>query len=133
MDITNIPFEDNTFDMIMASAVLEHIPDDKKAMSELYRVLKPNTGVAFLQVPIDTTRFITLEKPEYNTPELRSKYYGQEDHVRFYGLDYPEKLRDANFFVEEIAMGNIFDDDDIEKFGLFKNVKYPVCRKLIYG
>ena len=130
VDITDIPFDDNTFDLIMATHVLEHIPDDKKAMSELYRVLKPNSGVALLTVPI-FNRAITLENPEYNTPELRFKYYGQSDHVRAYGLDYPDRLRVAKFSVEEITMGKFFSDDDLKKFGINGNEQFHICRKLI--
>lgn len=131
VDITDIPFDDNTFDLIMCTHVLEHIPDDKKAMSELYRVLKPNKGVALLTVPINDSFSTTLEKPEYNTPELRSKYYGQFDHVRYYGLDYPDRLRAVNFSVEEITLGKFLSDDDLKKFGIFKNEKFHICRKLI--
>lgn len=131
VDITDITFEDNTFDLIMCTHVLEHIPDEKKAMSELYRVLKPNEGVALLTVPIDNTLQMTLENPMYNTPALRSKYYGQWDHVRRYGLDYPQRLKDAKFFVEEVAMKDFFNDDDLKKFGLIKNEKFHICRKLI--
>ena len=133
VDITNIPFDDNTFDLIMATHVLEHIPDDKKAMSELYRVLKPAVGVALLTVPIKDSLFTTLENPEYNTPELRTKYYGQSDHVRYYGLDYPDRLRAAKFSVDEITLDRILNDDDFKKFGMFKGEKFHVCRKFIYG
>ena len=131
VDITDIPFDDNTFDLIMCTHVLEHIPDDRKAMSELYRVLKPNKGVALLTVPIDNSRTITLEKPEYNTPELRSKYYKQSDHVRLYGLDYPDRLRAVKFSVEEITLGKVFSNDDLKKFGIKGNEKFHICRKLI--
>lgn len=131
VDITDIPFDDNTFDLIMCTHVLEHIPDDKKAMSELYRVLKPNSGVALLTVPIDRTHAKTLENPAYNTPELRSKYYGQSDHVRRYGADYPDRLRAAKFFVEEIKMDKVFDEDDLNIYGLIRWEKFHICRKLI--
>ena len=131
VDITDITFDDNTFDFIMCTHVLEHIPDEKKAMSELYRVLKPNEGIAMLNVPINNTLQKTFENPAYNTPELRSKYYGQYDHLRIYGLDYPEKLKSSGFFVEEITMGKFFNDDDLKKFGLSKNEKFHICRKLI--
>ena len=130
VDITDIPFDDNTFDLIMCTHVLEHIPDDRKAMSELYRVLKPNLGVALLTVPIGN-RATTLEKPEYNTPELRSKYYGQWDHVRRYGADYIDRLRAAKFSVEEVTMEKFFKLDDLNKFGLIRWEKFHVCRKLI--
>ena len=106
---------------------------DKKAMSELYRVLKPAVGVALLTVPIKDSLFTTLENPEYNTPELRTKYYGQSDHVRYYGLDYPDRLRAAKFSVDEITLDRILNDDDFKKFGMFKGEKFHVCRKFIYG
>ena len=131
VDITDIPFDDNTFDLIMCTHVLEHIPDDKKAMSELYRVLKPNEGVALLTVPIDSSRAATFENPEYNTPELRSKYFGQWDHVRIYGLDYPDRLRAVNFSVEEITLGKFLNADDLKAFGISKNEKFHICKKLI--
>ena len=118
VDITNITFDDDSFDLIMCTHVLEHIPDDRKAMSELYRVLKPKTGVALLNVPM-ASRPQTLEKPEYNTPELRLKYYGQADHVRYYGLDYPQRLRDAGFTVQEFKV-NEMSEEDIKRYGLIK-------------
>ena len=127
VDITKIPFEDNNFDLIMCNHVLEHIPDDRKAMRELYRVLKPKTGIAFLNVPIFNISE-TLEKPEYNTPELRFKYYGQHDHVRAYGLDYPQRLREIGFSVQLFTMDDI-DEKAIRKYGLMKDEKVFLCRK----
>lgn len=131
VDITDITFDDNTFDLIICNHVLEHIPDDKKAMNELYRVLKPDEGIAMLTVPIDNTLQKTFENPAYNTPELRLKYFGQCDHVRRYGLDYADRLKIAGFFVQEVIMEKFFNDKDLNKFGLSKSAKYHVCRKLI--
>ena len=87
MDITNIKYEDNSFDVIICNHVLEHIPDDRKAMSELYRVLKPG-GWAILQVPISLLLNKTYEDPTVTTPEEREKVFGQSDHVRIYAKDY---------------------------------------------
>ena len=112
VDITNITFEDNKFDLIMCNHVLEHIPDDKKAMSELYRVLKPQIGIAFLNVPVFNIPK-TFENPEYNTPELRSKHYGQADHVRAYGLDYVDRLKSVGFDVEIYTLN--FSDKTLYK------------------
>lgn len=117
VDITNITFDDDSFDLIMCTHVLEHVPDEKKALYELHRVLKPKTGIALLNVPI-CNEPTTLEKPEYNTPELRLKYYGQEDHVRLYGVDYPEHLRAAGFTVH--LFENI-DETDFRRYGLKRN------------
>lgn len=99
-DITKLSFKDNQFDLIICIHVLEHIDDDKKAMQELLRVLKPN-GKALLDVPIDATRNTTYEDWSITSPEARTKAFWQWDHVRLYGLDFPEKLRTAGFTVIE--------------------------------
>ena len=127
VDITDIPFEDNSFDLIMCNHVLEHIPDDRKAMSEVYRVLKPKTGIAFLNVPIFNTP-ATLENPEYNTPELRLKYFGHEDHVRKYGLDYTERLKSVGFRVQIFSTKEM-EEETIRLHGFRKNGKNFLCRK----
>ncbi len=97
VDITDIPFENQNFDVIICNHVLEHVNNDQKAMSELYRVLSPN-GVAFISVPIDMKLAITFEKSEYNTPELRFKYYGHPDHVRLLWKRLSKKIRRGRFF-----------------------------------
>ena len=128
VDITDITFEDNYFDLIMCTHVLEHIPDDKKAMQELYRVLKPQTGIAFLNVPIFNMPK-TLEDPRINTPELRSKYYGQFDHVRAYGLDYIDRLQSVGFnaaaYTAKLENQNLY-----KKYGIDPNEKMYVCKKI---
>lgn len=126
VDMTNIPFKDDSFDLIMATHVLEHIPDDIKAMQEVYRVLKPQTGVAFLNVPV-YKRLHTLENPEYNTPELRLKYYGHDDHKRLYGQDYPKRLESVGFTVQRLALSDI-SEEDFRKYGL-SHEKVFYCKK----
>ena len=126
VDITDITFDDNFFDLIMCTHVLEHIPDDKKAMSELYRVLKPG-GLALLNVPMRNTP-ATLENPEYNTPELRLKYYGQDDHVRFYGLDYVDRLSSVGFHVHQFMLEDM-DEKTLKKYGLKNDEKTFWCEK----
>ena len=105
IDLQSIDFPEDTFDVIYCSHVLEHVPDDRKAMSELYRILKPG-GWAILQVPILSGLKKTLEAPEIDTPELRKKFYGQEDHLRVYGLDYIERLKEGGF---EVKVDNYLD------------------------
>lgn len=125
VDITNITFEDDSFDLIMCTHVLEHIPDDNKALNEIHRVLKPKTGIALLNVPISKIP-VTLEKSEYNTPELRLKYYGHSTHMRKYGLDYPQRLRNAGFNVQ---LFEDINDKDLIRYGIDKNEKIFWCWK----
>lgn len=100
MDITNIQYPENNFDAIICNHVLEHIPDDHKAMKELFRVLNPG-GWAILQVPFSKILDKSFEDPTVKTAEDREKVFGQTDHVRIYGKDYTMRLRKAGFEVEE--------------------------------
>ena len=126
MDIQDIKYEDNTFDLIYCSHVLEHVPDDKKAMEELYRVLKPG-GNAIIQVPINPNYKETYEDPSFNTPELRLKHYGQSDHVRYYGLDFKEKLENIGFKVSDNFIIDM-DEKSAKKYGI-TNEKLFDCTK----
>jgi hypothetical protein len=98
MDITNITFPDNTFDLIICNHVLEHVPDDAKAMSELYRVLKPG-GWAIVQTPM-SNKPNTEEDLTITDPKKREELYGQNDHVRTYGMDKKNRLERAGFAVK---------------------------------
>lgn len=128
VDITNIPYEDNMFDFIMCTHVLEHVEDDKKAMKELYRVLKKG-GNALINVPINAAYEHSFENPEYNTPELRLKYYGNVDHVRWYGRDYADLLREAGFVVEESTPFLNVSEEFLKKNGVYANEKIHWCKK----
>ena len=97
-DICNLPFKDNQFDYIFCNHVLEHIPDDNKAMSELFRVLAPN-GIGIFQIPQDLSREFTFEDDSIADPKERAIIFGQYDHVRVYGRDYFDKLRKIGFNV----------------------------------
>lgn len=99
-DITSLSFKDASFDIIICMHVFEHINDDKKAMQEVFRVLKPG-GYALLDVPIDVSRTTTYEDWNITSPEARTKAFWQWDHVRLYGLDYKEKLACVGFNVNE--------------------------------
>jgi SAM-dependent methyltransferase len=99
MSITDIKFPDNHFDIILCNHVLEHVPDDKKAMSELLRVLKPG-GFGILQVPINPNSDEILEDMSLSTEE-RYKQYGSPDHLRYYAeKGYVKRLEEAGFTVE---------------------------------
>ena len=127
-DICNLPFEADSFDFILCNHVLEHIPDDTKAMQELYRILKPG-GTAILQVPQDLNRQQTFEDDGITDPKERAKIFGQYDHVRVYGRDYFEKLRRIGFKVEEVDYTKNLPPELIEKYRLAQGEIIPVCRK----
>jgi SAM-dependent methyltransferase len=115
MDITDIRFADRSFDVVICNHVLEHVPEDRKAMSELCRVLKPG-GWAVLQVPIEEERGVTLEDPTIVTPEERQRVFGQHDHVRIYGRDYVERLRNAGFSVKEDAFVRTLNEQMLRRY-----------------
>jgi SAM-dependent methyltransferase len=127
-DICNLPFKDNTYDIILCNHVLEHIPDDTKAMQELYRVLKPG-GMGIFQIPQEITRATTFTDDSITDPKERAKIFGQYDHVRIYGLDYFDKLRSIGFQVEEVKYTETISPELVEKYCLAKGEIIPVCFK----
>jgi predicted SAM-dependent methyltransferase len=127
-DICNLPFEDNQYDVILCNHVLEHIPDDTKAMKELYRVLKPG-GMAILQIPQDLSRATTFADDTITDQKERAKIFGQYDHVRIYGRDYFDKLRSIGFKVIEEDYTNKIAPELVEKYCLAKGEVIPVCFK----
>ena len=97
-DICAIPYPENTFDVILCSHVLEHVPDDRKAMAELFRVMKPG-GWGLIEAPFTSKLAETLEDTTVTTDEERTSLFGQKDHLRRYGRDYFTRLRSAGFEV----------------------------------
>ena len=127
-DICNLPFKDNEFDYIFCNHVLEHIPDDNKAMSELFRVLAPN-GIGIFQIPLDLSREFTFEDDSVTDPKERAIIFGQYDHVRVYGRDYFDKLREIGFNVAAIDYTKKLTKKEIDKYRLAQGELIPVCRK----
>ena len=127
-DICNLPFEDNSYDVILCNHVLEHIPDDTKAMQELYRVLKPG-GYGVFQIPQDLSREKTFEDDSITDKKERAKIFGQYDHVRVYGRDYFDKLRSIGFNVEEVDYTANLSEENIKKYCLAKGELIPVVYK----
>jgi SAM-dependent methyltransferase len=127
MDITDIKYPDYSFDFIYCSHVLEHVPDDIKAMREFRRVLTMS-GSAILLVPITAEQ--TVEDPSIEDPKERLRLFGQEDHVRKYGPDYLFRLENAGFNVEVLEPEGFLDAREIERMGITPaaGVMY-VCRK----
>ena len=127
MDITDVPFKDDAFDLILCVHVLEHVPDDRAAMREMVRVLRPG-GMALLLVPIVLEQ-PTLEDPAIQTPEERKRHYWQADHVRLYGGDFRDRLAEEGFEVEVDGWIRTLDQATLDRHGLFPLEDIYVCRK----
>ena len=127
-DILDLPFEDESFDVIFCNHVLEHIIDNKKAMSELYRVMKKG-GWGILQVPMKNSLEKTYEDFTITDPKERQKHFGQYDHVRWYGMDYFERLISVGFSVDINFYSQKFSEQEQKRFGLNVNEILPVVRK----
>jgi len=119
-DLHNIPLEDNKFDVIFCNHVLEHVEDAKKCMSELYRVMKKG-GYGIFQVPQDFSRSTTYEDSSITSPEEREKHFWQYDHVRLFGLDYPDWLKSVGFNIVEYVPESKISPDLFERYRLMKN------------
>lgn len=115
MDLTELRFPDEHFDAIVCNHVLEHIPDDGKALSELYRVLKPG-GWACIQVPID--RESTDEDITITCSKEKARRFGQHDHVRSYGKDFINRLEYTGFKVSIISKEVLLDQEMLHKISV---------------
>lgn len=122
MDINNLQLEDCRFSLLWCSHVLEHIDTDRKAMAEIFRVLRPS-GLAVIMVPVYGDQ--TYENPEIKSPDERLKHFKQEDHVRLYGLDIKNRLEDAGFRVEVVHTSDL-DSESVEKHVL----EYPSTKEI---
>lgn len=128
LDITRLPLQSASVDVIICSHVLEHIPDDRQAMRELYRVLRPG-GWAVLQVPLDLERATTFEDPTVTAPEERARLFGQDDHVRIYGRDYPERLASVGFLVTVEPFARNIGPVAQRRYGLQADEDLYICAR----
>ncbi len=128
MDITDILFRDGAFDAVLCIHVLEHIDDDRRAMREIHRVLKPG-GWAIVHSPVDANRYETLEDPAVTSPEERERLFGQSDHVRAYGRDFYDRLSEAGFDVTVDDYLRQLGPAMAERHRLRNETVFPMCRK----
>lgn len=126
MDITDIPFEDQSFDIIYCCHVLEHVPDDRKALREFYRVLSKQ-GWAILVVPINAKQ--TFEDAAVTDPKEREKAFGQWDHVRVYGPDFIDRIKEAGFHVEKFTPVDFLSETQIRQYGTTRDSSLYYCTR----
>lgn len=129
MDIHKIPFPENTFDVVLCNHVLEHVKDDIAAMREINRVLKPG-GWAILQIPFFApVPAVTFEDATITNPREREKIFGQDDHVRKYGHDYPDRINQSGLIAETLAFARELPATLAERYGLQQNEMLYIGRK----
>ncbi|MCD4733862.1 class I SAM-dependent methyltransferase [bacterium] len=116
-DLTDLPDADNSHDAVICFHVLEHIPDDHAAMSEMHRIINSD-GWALIQVPHYPDRGATYEDFSITDPQERKKHFGQWDHVRVYGNDFQQRLEKAGFTVRFVDYLAELTEDDIARYGL---------------
>jgi len=126
-DVCALPFPDDSFDAILCNHVLEHVLDDRRAMAELRRVLRPG-GWAMLQVPWDPDRAVSYEDSSIVSPEDRALHFHQSDHVRVYGRDYVARLREAGFDVTVERVGAFFSPGECLRHCLSPGEDLFLCR-----
>lgn len=126
-DLLDLPFEDESFDVIFCNHVLEHIVDDQKAMRELYRVMKKG-GWGIVQVPMKNSEK-TYEDFSITDPKERHKHFGQYDHVRWYGMDYFQRLENAGFKGDANFYSKTFSAEERHRYGLIENEILPIISK----
>ena len=125
-NVTDLLFPQDSFDVVYCSHVLEHIPNDRKAIAELYRVLKPD-GWAILQVPIKSKT--TLEDSSVTDPAERQRVFGQWDHVRIYGEDYVDRLKGAGFKVTVELFAKELSEEAAKEIAISRSERIYLCRK----
>lgn len=128
MDLHHTPFPDNKFDVIFCNHVLEHVEDDRQCMRELYRIMKKG-GWGIFQVPQDVNRTQTYEDKTIVSEADREKHFWQKDHVRLYGLDYPERLRESGFVVEIVDYTKEIGMELVDRYRLPAGELLYLCKK----
>jgi SAM-dependent methyltransferase len=116
-DLLDLPYAEARFDLVMCNHVLEHVDDDRKALREITRVLRPG-GQAVIMSPIDEDRTETLEDERVISPEERHRVFGQSDHLRRYGRDFAERVATEGFAVSKVSYLEQIDPDTTNRLGL---------------
>ena len=129
MDIHEMPFQDNQFDVVLCNHVLEHVNDDILALTEIKRVLKPG-GWAILLVPFfNPVGDVTTEDNSITDPRERERLFGQSDHVRKYGKDYPDRIKKSGLEVDEEKFAFAIDAEKKFRLGLSPEILYRAVKQ----
>lgn len=126
-DVQQIPLADGSVDVVICNHIMEHVADDRRAMRELHRVLKPG-GWGIVLSPVDRDYEQTYEDDSITDPDERTRIFGQYDHRRIYGADYTDRLREAGFDAVEIDYAAALTDDERRRFALPEDPIYVVYK-----
>jgi SAM-dependent methyltransferase len=126
LDITEIELDSDSVDVVLCSHVLEHVPADAQAISEMRRVLRPG-GTALIMGPVEYDRSETYEDPSIVSPRARAVAFNQSDHVRIYGADFDDRLRAAGFALDANRYAQSLSDQEINRYGLDREEIIYVC------
>jgi SAM-dependent methyltransferase len=129
IDIQKLSMGNEMFDVVICNHVLEHVDDDHKAIAEIYRILR-NNGILLVQTPVDISRNITFEDPSVVDPQKRAELFGQDDHLRLYGLDFSECLAKAGFRVEVIKFWERLSSEEIRHYAVKEYEPVYICQKI---
>lgn len=128
VDILNMPFDEGSFDFVIANHVMEHVADDIRALSEIHRVLQPG-GHAILQTPFSPKLMSTWQDLGIDTDDARLVAFGQEDHIRLYGKDIFDRFESVGFQSLVSTHQSILPDLDVERFGVNADEPFFLFRK----
>lgn len=123
VDLSRMPYPDSSFDLVVANHVLEHVTDDRRALSEIVRVLRAG-GAALLQTPFSVLLANTIEEPELKSAEARKALFGQEDHVRLYGSDFEDRVCSAGLISCVVSHSTLLSDIEPRRYGV--NAREPM-------
>ncbi|MDE5691447.1 MAG: methyltransferase domain-containing protein [Alistipes sp.] len=127
-DVQQIPLADASVGAVICNHLLEHVADDRRALRELHRILRPG-GWGILLSPVDLGRESTYEDDTVTDPAERTRIFGQYDHRRIYGRDYAERLREAGFDVDDIDYAAALTDAERLRYALPEDHIYVVRKK----
>ncbi len=128
-DLQRLPVKDRSLDVVVCSHVLEHVPDDRRALAEIHRVLRPG-GRAYVMVPLDGGRATTYVDPEAHTAEQQRESHWWEGHLRLYGRDFADLPRAAGFEVREVRPAGGMSAAEARRVGVPPQEAVFVCERV---
>ena len=127
LDIQETKLKSGSYDLLIVNHVFEHVPDDRKSFLEISRILSEK-GFLITSIPIIDAWGKTYEKKQTNYKINKKLYFGQNDHLRYYGSDFVERIESSS----KLKLKKIFiaEGDEVIKYGLNRGEKIFIFQKL---